>query len=358
VIGAARSEDGFTLVELLVSMTLMIIVLGATLTSFDVFGSTQSRNTKLNDAQEVARLTIDRLAVQLRNLANPSNPTITTIDKASSYRLIFQTTDPNKRWVSYCLATSGNGAGIVPAASQVTATPDNGILYFQSNTASSVTTAMEGGATNLCPATGWTTTQVHAQNVVNQRPTNPNAAAGAGNPQLDRPVFTYNTCSSGAASCLSQITDVNAILWIDIDTKRLPVETQISTGVYLRNQNQPPTAAYAATQNASDPRTWLFNGTISSDPEGRTLIVQWYKGPAGATLSGGQLPDCITAQTNTVSGNTWTCIGSTPLLNYTFPSADGNSQTVYLKVTDPGGLPALCSKSATLNATAAGFSCP
>jgi prepilin-type N-terminal cleavage/methylation domain-containing protein len=340
-------ERGWTFIELLVAMTLMLIILTATLTSFDTLGQTRTRNERLNDAQEVARRTIDRLAQQLRNLANPSNTVPNTIDTAAKYRLIFQTTDPSKRWVGYCLATSGNGAGVI--AGGPTASTESGVLYMQTSTSPTAPTdAMRGGpaaGTDLCPAQGWATTNVQAQNVVNKR-------LSGGSP-LDRPVFTYSACASGASSCLSTITDINSALWIDTDTRRRPREVSISTGVFLRNQNQSPTAAFTATQSTSDPRTWLLNATISTDPEGRTLQSLWYKGPAGGSLA--DLPDCISALSNAAG---YACIGDSPLLNTTFPGTDGNSKNVYLKVTDPGGLVALCTKTISLSSTSAPVTCP
>ena len=54
---------------------------------------------------------MDRATRQLRNLANPTVNSTTTIDRATDYDLIFQTSDPAKTWVRYCLDTSGS-AGV------------------------------------------------------------------------------------------------------------------------------------------------------------------------------------------------------------------------------------------------------
>jgi hypothetical protein len=328
----------------------MLIVTSATLTSFNRSNDNRERNAKLNDLQETSRRTEDRLAVQLRNLANPSNTILNTIDTAQSYDVIFQTTDPSKRWVRYCLATSGTFSG-------KTASTDNGILYQQ--TAGTGVTSISNAMKSACPSTdsNWASTSVQTTNVTNRRAS------------LNRPVFTYDVCTDASTgtvtdpcTLLSRIQNIDANLWVDNDTSRVPKEVNIASGVYLRNQNQAPTASFNATRATSGSnaqRTFLLNGTQSSDPEGRALQMLWYKGPSGATLTNGDLPDCVSATTNTVSGQTWTCIGPSALLNYTFPASDGNSQVAYLVVTDAGGLQALCSATLTLNSsTPAQVNCP
>src|SRR3954454_1250379 len=108
----SSEERGFTLVELLVAASLMIVVLGATLTSFNEFLNNNRRSNNQNDQQDVARRAVDQIVKQLRNLANPVNGT-PTIAAASDDAVIFQTTDPNKQWVGYCLQTSGgNGTSV------------------------------------------------------------------------------------------------------------------------------------------------------------------------------------------------------------------------------------------------------
>ena len=47
-----RREDGFTLVEVLIVSVLMIVVLGATLTTFDSFQRNVSTNERQNTAQD------------------------------------------------------------------------------------------------------------------------------------------------------------------------------------------------------------------------------------------------------------------------------------------------------------------
>ena len=104
------TERGFTLIELLLVMSLGIVILGATLTSFTGYYRNQKTNQQLNDTAQVARDSMDLAARQLRNLANqdPSQQT-TTIARALPFDLVFQTSDPARKWVRYCLDTSGTG---------------------------------------------------------------------------------------------------------------------------------------------------------------------------------------------------------------------------------------------------------
>ncbi|MEO6713895.1 MAG: prepilin-type N-terminal cleavage/methylation domain-containing protein [Mycobacteriales bacterium] len=59
-------EDGFTLVELLVAMALSTIVLLATLQSLDVFSSNAAQQTRVTDANEQVRSSMDRTVADLR----------------------------------------------------------------------------------------------------------------------------------------------------------------------------------------------------------------------------------------------------------------------------------------------------
>src|SRR4051812_10756136 len=97
-----RHNSGFTLVEVLVSIPIMVVVLLATLTVFDRFNSNASTARKQNDALDVSRVTIDQITKQLRNLANPTTGS-STIGSAADYSFAFQTSDPSRTWVRYCL---------------------------------------------------------------------------------------------------------------------------------------------------------------------------------------------------------------------------------------------------------------
>lgn len=302
----AGDEHGWTLIELMVAATLMLIVLGATLTTFGAFVRTASVKERQNDAAETVRQTLDNATRQLRNLASPTANAggAATIDTALPYDFIFQTSDPSKTWVRYCLFTAS------PAS------PTDGRLYLDTSTVSAVSSAMR----SACPGAGWQSSKVVGQNL-----TNADGAPG-------RDLFTY-TCADATTSCLpgspqlDQITKVALQAFVDLNPGKAPPETTLQSGVYLRNQNQAPVAALDPPLPVSgQARTYLFNASSSYDPEGRTLDYYWFSGtalPSGLTCT--QLDSSADSLPGFLGrGITWT---------QTF--APG-TQEVWLAVCDPG----------------------
>lgn len=293
-------------------MALLTLVLGATLGTWTGFYSREHRAEDQNDAQDSARTALDKLTRQLRNLASPTNANVKSIDKATPYDLVFQTLDPAKRRVRYCLNASD---------------PSNETLWMQTQAFGLGATDPGLPPTADCPQTtgtpAWAPPTVVAEHVVNKLPG-------------DRPVFGFDWPSGATDTAL--ITRVSATLYLDTTPGRAPAETTLSSGVYLRNQNQAPTASFAAVAGSQHAVT--LNGSESSDPEGRTLDFYWYSG----TGSPSAMPDCLTDATR--SGGGFTCLGRGPTLTYSFESA-GN-QTIWLKVIDPGGLYATASKVVTV----------
>jgi type II secretory pathway pseudopilin PulG len=248
---AERGE--VTLTGLLVAMVIFLAVLGATLSLF-AGSETVARDTALrNDAQDRARLASDTIARQLRNLASPTVDQPQAVERAKPREIVFKTVDSggaptaanvaNVKRVRYCLDQSGR-------------------LWKQEQVGDAAVTGAVPGGTSApddptCSSTGWTAgrSQVIAANIVNY-------ANG-----LARPVFTYNTAT------LTAITSVRVTLFVDMDSAKRPAETRLSTGVFLRNQNRPPTAAFTVTQTTAG---LMLNGSVSSDPDGDPLTYCWY----------------------------------------------------------------------------------
>jgi prepilin-type N-terminal cleavage/methylation domain-containing protein len=288
----ARDEAGFTLPELLVSMALMIIVLSATLGTLDVFGNNTTRDQRLLQAQDQARIGLDRISREMRNASayatDASQPS--AIVRAQPWDLIMQTVNPqpggtgnantlNLMRVRYCLYT--------PTAT----------LWRQQQT---WTTAAAPAviADPACPSSTWGNQTTVANDVVN---------GGT------RRVFTFNSGDANdTAQAPPQLTDISSVrmaLWVDVNPGKAPAETQLSSGVFLRNKNRRPVAGCSAAPTGN--RYVSLNGSTSTDPEGGVLTYAWADGATAVASSGS-------------------------LLSYQSPTT--GTHTFTLTVTDPGGL--------------------
>ena len=312
-------ERGFSLVELLVAMAISFGLLSATLMTVENMVRSEHGNDLRNDSVELARNALDVEARQLRNLAKRvSSPVVDTL---SSYDLIFQTSDPSRTWVRYCLDTT------TAPASASRGRLWTGELSVPNSAAAAPVTA---GMRSACPGTGWTRTAVVVDYVTNR-------VGGQ-----DRPVFNYGcsvgtTCTASSAT-YDQVVQVDAQTLVDTTPGTGPAEVRVSSGVYLRNQNQAPVASLA--WSASTSRTVVLNGSGSTDFEGRTMNYYWFKQNRPATAD----IDCA-HPTITGSGALRTLWGAAGFLgegitlSHTFPPGDGPAGTAVpfgLIVCDPG----------------------
>ena len=269
------------LTDLMVSMTIMLVVFGATLAAFNGFERTSRANQIQNQAQDEVRVGIDRLARELRN---------SWIEKADDYDLVGQSVDGTlpetgntrrRERVRYCLDSSN---------------PDAARLWRQIQTwTEPPTPAM--APTDACPATGWNSSALVSEHVVNRR-------GGAA-----RPVFLYD------ATAPADVREVRAQLFVDVEPESRPAESKLLSGVYLRNRNREPRASFTATP--SKVGYILLNGSFSSDPDEDALAYVWSDG--GAEIAGAKL----------------STIG--PVAQYG-PLTSGSEHQISLVVRDPAGL--------------------
>jgi prepilin-type N-terminal cleavage/methylation domain-containing protein len=250
----ARDQSGFTLIELLVSMSLITVVVMATISAFVSFSRNERVNRLQNEAQDEARLTMERLSGQLRNLASPNDFSPKSVEKADSYDLVFLTVDAvkpvgslnarNIKRVRYCMGDVVNGKAPLIRQQQT---------WQVVNPPPSFSTAG-------CPNASWGNSTMVAEDVVNTAQATP------------VPVFTY----SPGPDPLDGITAIRANLMVDWNPGESPSEASLKSGVFLRNQNRAPVAACTA-QYAGTGKQVALNGSVSEDPEGFNMkFYKWY----------------------------------------------------------------------------------
>ncbi len=286
-----HEQSGISLPELLLSMVLMLIVLGATLATFTNFESDSARSAARNESQDAVRRNVGQMTKELRNLASPSAYAPQAVELALPADLVFQTVDPvgpnaganvsNLRRMRYCLEDGPRARMWMQWETWITSTPP----------------AVPSVA--VCPGTGWDGEQVVAQGVTN----------------ADRAVFTYNAAAATAVSA------VNVDLFVDMDPLRPPGETRLRSGAFLRNQNRAPTAAFTWSEAAAG--KVVLNGSTSSDPEGQPLTYVWMSSQGGVPKKLGE-------------GITCEC----PTNTDAFPTQrlTPGTYTLWVEVKDPGGL--------------------
>ena len=222
---------------------LMLIVLGATLTTFNNFERNVKTNDQQNEAQEQARRGMDLMSRDLRNLASPTPNLPLAVDRYEALDVIFQSEGKEKP------PGSLNAQNTTRVRYCLDAVEDR--LYRQTQTWTSALPP-EVPSAIACPAPGWTRTIPVADEVVNEA----------------RPLFSYNAADRSA------ITEVSARLFVDVDPERSPDEVTLQSSVFLRNQNRAPTASFSW---AAMPGGNVFlNASESTDPEEKGLGFEWW----------------------------------------------------------------------------------
>jgi Tfp pilus assembly protein PilV len=260
-------EGGFTLVEVLIAATLSLVVLGGTLAIMDTFNHQYLASNQRNDAQDKARLGIDRIVRQLRNIASP----ITTpklLERATPYDIVFQTvgtpsgsnTTGDQR-VRYCVP-SDTASG---SASQEVLISETQTWTTAAPPASPWSS--DPSVTIPCPdsplPSGVSGSTVLVPNVTNRYQGTDRAA-----------LFSFNN-SSTAPSDLTTVTSVQLNLFVNPTptATNAKTETELQSAAFLRNEVRKPVAKFTPTSMSG--HGILLNAGISYSPDGYDLSYSW-----------------------------------------------------------------------------------
>jgi len=140
-----RDESGFTLVELLVAMSLTVIVLFAILSVLDTFTSNAARQTKITAANEQVRVSMDRIVRDLRQaatveVASPNDLVYTVVDAATAVRRERVCVDTSSRlWRSSVTTATAPATAI--AAGTTCPTPSSGAFQISPLLSANTTTS-------------------------------------------------------------------------------------------------------------------------------------------------------------------------------------------------------------------------
>jgi prepilin-type N-terminal cleavage/methylation domain-containing protein len=253
-----RGQEGYSLIELLVAMAIITVVVMATISAFVAFHKNERVNRLENESQDQARLALERLSSQLRNLASPTDYVPASVEKAEPYDLVFLTVDAvkpvgsanarNIKRVRYCVGPVVNGRAPLIREQQT---------WQVVNPPPSFSTA----TCDTSGSGGWQKTQIAASDVVNTQQS----------PAV--PIFQYTP----GPSDVTKITAIRADLYVDVNPGQTPQAVNLNTGVFLRNQNRVPVASCTTPIYTGTGKQVALNGSGSQDPEGFSLKeYRWF----------------------------------------------------------------------------------
>ncbi|HEY1522511.1 MAG TPA: prepilin-type N-terminal cleavage/methylation domain-containing protein [Solirubrobacteraceae bacterium] len=319
--GRVRQQAGFTLVELLIAMVLAAVVFGATLDVLINYTHQYAGTTERMDSQNSARLGVDRIVRQLRNIASPvTSPKL--LERATPYDIVFQTigsagvnnstcganTTCDER-VRYCVppdTTPGTRADEVVVGETQT---------WVTAAAPADPWSSDPSVTIPCPDTSLPTGVTKSVAVA---PSVTNRYQGA-----DRSAFFFNNGSD--PSDLGSVFTVQIDLFVNPTPTVAAAEVEIRSGAFLRNQPRKPVPDF--TPLATGHGGVLLNGGTSYSPDGEDLSYAW-------TCTGTPCP-----HNSTLTGSNQGLVDWTP---------GAGTYTVQLTITDETGLTATTTKSVTV----------
>ena len=238
----------------------------ATLSAFASFHKNERQNRLHNESTDMARMAMERMTAQLRNLSGPNDNVPESVEKAEPFDLVFLTVDPvkpvgslnarNIKRVRYCVGAASGGRAPLIRMEQEWQVQDKPPGVLDRELREQTATAAAGRSRHVV-----------ANDVVNTTQATP------------LPVFTYRP----AAAPLDEITAIRADLSVDVNPNERPAAVSLGSGVFLRNQNRRPVADCTAVPTGNGMQVAL-NGSASEDPEGFNLKSYAWK-VNGMTIS-------------------------------------------------------------------------
>lgn len=312
-------QDGFTLVEMLVGLIMSLLLFAAGLDLLNIFQNEDHYNVQRSQVQAAAHTAIDRMSLQFRNVAAESPTSAGALERSGPYDVVFQSVfsgtpafggsnATNQMRVRYCLDTSNPVGAMTPTAS-------NEFLVMQTQTWTTATGPSVPNDGGVCPgpkSSGWNNDSNHPDQVVAANLTNEISGQS-------RALFTYAPVGSTAPT---QINFVDVDLFLDVNPGHEPGETELKSGIYLRNSFAAPIASFNITQG----NQVQLDASPSSDPNGQALTYQW-------SIDGSPISGATTQQYSATA--------------HVAPFTAG-SHTFTLTVTSTGGLSATTSKTWTI----------
>ncbi len=245
-----RGEDGFTLAELLVVTVISGLVLFATLQTLDSFSSNATRQTRLMDANDEARTTMERIVKDLRQAA------IVTRAGANDIVYLVNESPTVARYTRVCVDASG---GLWRAQSTTTTDPGS-----------------------ACPtvAAGWTGGKLTSRASAN--------TAGS-------PIFTYDTPTASAVRSIGLTFKLDATSGGKVGSSTLRASTFLRSRVF-----QAPVVTQddiKATCNASGP---LLNFSLLTNLLNGPLSIS-YTNQSGVSLGSGNNLQLVSGLTTVIA---------------------------------------------------------
>lgn len=270
LLGRLGQEGGLSLVELLIAMVLTVVVFGATLDVLVNYTNLQTGSTERLDAQNSARLGVDRIVRQLRNIASPvTSPKL--LERATPYDIVFQTIGSAGVNNSTCGQNTTCDQRVrycIPQDTSTGSRADEEVIgetqTWTSATPPSSPWSSDATVTIPCPdsplPSGVTKSIVVAPYVTNRY-----------QQRTDRPAFYFNDGTD--PSDLSSVFTVQIDLFVNPTPGVPAAESEIKSGAFLRNQPRSPVAQFTSTATGNG--GVLLNGGISYSPDGEDLTYSW-----------------------------------------------------------------------------------